>query len=295
MQTHDIKGARFEEPWKRVVESWRRFKRNRVALVSLFFLIFVVFVAVFAPYLAPYPPLKSGVGEPFLRPDLQHLMGTDDIGRDVYSGVIYGTRVSLMIGFIAAWASIIIGIVVGVIAGYFGGKVDVLLMRFTEIFLVIPMAFLAIVIVALLGSSVWNVIAVICVLAWPGTARLTRAEVLSMKEREFVEAARALGVSDVHIMFREILPNTLAPVIVNASIVTAQAILVEAGLSFLGLGDPNQFSWGYMLYLGQRLLVEKAWWTFVFPGAAIFLTVLALYILSDALNETLNPRLKELA
>ena len=254
------------------------------------YLALVVGVALFAPWIAEFPPLLTGVGPAFARPGLPYFMGTDDLGRDIFSGVVHGARVSLGVGVVAATASAFIGVVMGLVAGYFGGRVDVALMRVTEVFFVIPMVFLAILLVAFFGSGIWNVIFVIVILSWPATARLVRGQVLSLKEREFVKAARVLGEGHVFIMFREILPNTLAPIIVNGSIQMAQAIVVEAGLSFLGLGDQNLTSWGVMLFRSQRFLMQEAWWTFVFPGLALFLTVLALNVLADSLNNILNPR-----
>ncbi|MSO92554.1 MAG: ABC transporter permease [Rhodospirillales bacterium] len=254
------------------------------------YLALVVAVAIFASWIAEFPPLQTSVGPAFARPGVPYFMGTDDLGRDIFSGVVHGARVSLGVGFVAATASAFIGVVMGVVAGYFGGRIDVALMRVTEVFFVIPMVFLAILLVAFFGSGIWNVIFVIVILSWPATARLVRGQVLSLKEREFIKAARALGEGHAFIMFREILPNTLAPIIVNGSIQMAQAIVVEAGLSFLGLGDQNLTSWGVMLFRSQRFLMQEAWWTFVFPGLALFLTVLALNVLADSLNNILNPR-----
>lgn len=254
------------------------------------YLAVVVAVALFAPAIAQFPPLQTAVGPAFAVPGVPYFMGTDDLGRDVFSGVVHGARVSLGVGFVAATASAFIGVVMGMAAGYFGGRIDVALMRVTEVFFVIPMVFLAILLVAFFGSGISSVILVIVILSWPATARLVRGQVLSLKEREFVKAARVLGEGHLFIMFREILPNTLAPIIVNGSIQMAQAIVVEAGLSFLGLGDQNLTSWGVMLFRSQRFLMQEAWWTFVFPGLALFLTVLALNVLADSLNNILNPR-----
>jgi len=247
-------------------------------------------LALFAPFLAPFNPLATGK-DSFHRPDSRYLMGTDDLGRDLFSGVLWGARTSLLVGILAALTSTLIGVVVGALAGYYGGMTDDLLMRITEFFLVIPRFFLVLVIVALFGSSIWNVILVIGILSWPVTARLVRVEFLSIKEKEFIEASRAAGATDLRIILRHILPNATPPIVVSGSLQIARAILLEAGLSFLGLGDPNQMSWGVMLYNAQRFL-RHAWWTALFPGIAIFLVVMGFNLVGDGLNDALNPKQK---
>jgi peptide/nickel transport system permease protein len=266
------------------------FLRDPATALALGLIVVVLLAAIGAPFFTPFPPLLTNVGPPFAPPGASHPFGTDDLGRDVMSGVFYGARVSLGIGLAAAVGSSLIGVVVGLLAGYVGGLLDTVLMRVTEIFLVIPMVFLAILFVAFFGSSIWNVLGVIVLLSWPTTARLVRGQVLSLKQREFVQAARLVGERPLFIMFREILPNTLAPIVVNGSIQLAQAIVVEAGLSFLGLGDQTLVSWGIMLYRAQRFLMQDSWWIFVFPGIALFLTVLAFNVMADGLNAVLNPR-----
>lgn len=263
---------------------------SRSGTVAAAFAAAILFLAVAAPLLAPFPPLLTGAGPSMVPPGATHLMGTDDLGRDIWSGVVYGARVSLGVGFAAAIASTAIGLLIGLVAGYRGGITDVLLMRVSEVFFVVPMVFLAILLVAFFGSSLWNVIGVIIVLSWPSTARLVRGQVLSLKERPFVVAAHTLGESSLFIMTREIMPNVMAPVLASAALQVAHAIVVEAGLSFLGLGDPTLISWGVMLFRAQRFLMQDAWWTFTFPGVALFLTVLALTKLSDELNRFLDPR-----
>jgi len=270
----------------------RRYKRNRPAVVGLGIVLFFTAVALLASQIAPYDPFKIAIAQVFESPNANFPMGGDSLGRDVLSGVIYGARVSLIIGFFAASTSAMIGILVGSIAGFFGGKVDALLMRITEIFQTVPAFFMALVLVSLFGSSVWNVIILLGVLSWPRTARLIRAEFLTLKEREFVEASRAVGARNTEIIFGEIMPNALAPVIVDTSMEVGRAILTEAGLSFLGLGDLNQISWGMMLNNAQPYL-RSAWWMAVFPGSCIFILVLALNLVGDGLNDALNPRLKE--
>jgi len=274
----------------RVEHYWRLYRRDKIAVVALLYIILIILVAILAPLITRFPPLLTGAGPSFTPPNAQHLMGTDDLGRDIFSGVIYGARVSMGVGFVAAVGSSLVGLLIGIVAAYYGRIYDTVLMRITEIFFVIPMVFLAILLVAFFGSSIWNVIFVIIILSWPTTARLVRGQVLALKERDFVKASKALGEHGFYIMFIEILPNTLAPIIVNGSIEVARAIVVEAGLSFLGLGDPDLTSWGIMLYKSQRFLVQQIWWTFSFPGAALFFTVLSLNVIADTLNTILNPR-----
>jgi peptide/nickel transport system permease protein len=276
----------------RLSEFWRRYRRNRPAVIGLVVVVLFAAIAIFAQMIAPYDPFKIAIAPIFDGPSAQFLMGSDSLGRDVFSGVVYGARISLMIGFFAASTAAIIGILVGSTAGYLGGIVDIFLMRTTEVFQTIPAFFMALVLATLFGSSVWNVIILLGILSWPRIARLVRAEFLSIKEREFVEAARAVGSTDMEIVFSEILPNSLAPVIVDTSMEVGRAILTEAGLSFLGLGDLNQISWGMMLNNAQPYL-RYAWWMAVFPGVCIFILVLALNLVGDGLNDALNPRLKE--
>jgi peptide/nickel transport system permease protein len=278
-------------PISGVTAFWQRYKRNRLAVLGLGITSVFVALSIVASLISPFDPLKM-VGQPFLPPMGSHPMGTDDLGRDIYSGVLYGSRISLIVGFLAAGTSVAIGMLVGGISGFFGGKIDDLLMRITELFMVIPRFFLALILVALFGANVWNIIFVIGILSWPGTARLVRAEFLSLKEREFVEAAKAQGAKNTSLVFEEILPNATPPIIVNGSLEVARAILLEAGLSFLGLGDPKLPSWGVMLSNAQRF-IRSAWWMAVFPGFAIFLVVLGLNLVGDGLNDALNPRLKE--
>ncbi len=216
-------------------------------------------------------------------------MGTDDLGRDVLTGVIYGARTSLLVGLAVAGMAALIGAAVGILSAYRGGWADDALMRLTEFFQVLPRFFLAVIAIALFGSGLDRVILVLGLTSWPMIARIVRAEVLSLRERDFVLAARALGARDRNIMWRHILPNVLPPLVVTASLLVGEAILVEAGLSFLGLGDPNMVSWGYMLDQA-RAFMRVAWWTAFFPGLAITLTVLGINLAGDGLNDAWNPR-----
>ena len=269
---------------------WNKYSRNRPAVVGLGIVICFVALGLIAPWLAPFKPLDTGPHS-FRPPDATYRMGTDDLGRDILSGVLAGTRVSIAVGLLAALTSTLIGVVIGAAAGYYGRTLDDLLMRVTEFFLVIPRFFLVLVMVALFGNSLWYVILVIGILSWPVTARLVRVECLALREKEFVESTRAVGASDLRIILRHILPNAVPPIVVSGSLQIARAILMEAGLSFLGLGDPNQTSWGVMLYNAQRFL-RQAWWTAAFPGLAIFFIVMGFNLVGDGLNDALNPRQK---
>lgn len=271
----------------------RRFSRNRTAAVGLLLVVGFVTVAALAPMIAPHDPYSMTPA--MLRsPEAGlHLLGTDNYGRDILSGLVYGARVSLAVGLLAALVSLTIGVAVGAIAGYFGGSVDALLMRMSELFQMIPTFFLALIIIALTGSGIGKVIVVIGVLSWPPTARLIRAQVLSLRESDFVEAGRAQGYSHRVLLVREILPNAIPPAIVQGSLDIAQAILLEANLSFFGLGDPSVMSWGTMLHNAQQFVLMGAWWLSIYPGVCIFLTVFAFNVIGDGLNDALNPRLKE--
>jgi len=280
------------EAVKKLRGFWRRYRKNRAAVIGLFIFIGVCAVAAAAPAITWYPPLRSNVAAPFIPPNLNHPYGTDDLGRDLYSTAVYGTRTSLAVGLLAAGFSALIGILVGATSGYYSGKVDDLLMRISEVFLVLPTFLLALIIVAMFGANIQNIIIAIAIVSWPRTARLLRAEFLSLKERDFVEAARVLGSKNVDIMFNEILPSAIYPIIVNASLEVASAILTEAGLSFLGVGDPNVPSWGIMLNNAQSYL-QTAWWMAAFPGVMLLLTCLSLNLVGDGLNDYFNPRLKE--
>ena len=216
-------------------------------------------------------------------------LGTDTLGRNIASGLVYGARVSLMIGLTSTLVALVIGVPLGAVAGYAGGLADDALMGFTELFQTIPSFALAIVLVAILQPSLGSIVLAIGVVSWPPVARLVRGEVLSLKTREYVQAAITIGQSAPRIIFSQVLPNTIAPIIVMGSLMIASAILLESALSFLGLGDPNLMSWGYMVGAGRTRLID-AWWISFFPGLAIFLSVLALNLAGEGLNDALNPR-----
>lgn len=266
---------------------WRSFRRSRAALVALFVLVLYLSAAVFADYVARDPQQTST--EAFRPPGARFVFGTDDLGRDVFSGVVHGARVSLVVGCTVALLGGLIGVAVGATAGYAGGLVDDVLMRVTELFLIPPRFFLALVVAALFGSTYFTLIIVLAVTYWPHTARLVRAEVMSIKGRNFVEAARAVGASHARILLREILPNALPLVVTNVVLMVGGVILVAAGLEFLGLGDGSRISWGYMLHNGEHFM-RDAWWLIFFPALAVSLLVLALNTVGDALNRALDPR-----
>ena len=265
------------------------FARNRFSLAGVFILAAITSVAVTGIWLSPFDPMRSGVGEVMLPPGAAYLMGTDELGRDIFSRVLAATRTSLGVGICAAATSTAIAVVVGALAGFIGGWIDDILMRITEIFQVIPRFFLTVLMVALFGASLMNVVLAIAVLSWPEVARVVRAEVLSLRSRQFVFAAQVAGAGPVTLIMEEILPNALGPIIVNATLQVGQAILLEAGLSYLGLGDPSTVSLGLMIYQAQEIM-RTAWWATAFPGAFIFLTVVSINLVGDGLNDVFNPR-----
>ncbi|GHF39103.1 ABC transporter permease [Seohaeicola zhoushanensis] len=270
---------------------WTRFRFNRGAVIGLVILAVVIATAIAAPFIFPTSPWKM-VQRPFLPPLTQNglPLGTDALGRDVLAGLAHGAYVSLLVGLVSTVVALAIGVPVGALAGYFVGRVDDALMRFTEFFQTIPSFALAIVLLAIFQPSLTFVIIAIAIVSWPPVARLVRGEVLSLRTREFVEAATLQGLGNAQIILRHILPNALPPIIVLASLMVAQAILLESSLSFLGLGDPNIMSWGYMIG-AARTVIRTAWWLSFLPGMAILLTVLALNLIGEGLNDALNPRL----
>jgi peptide/nickel transport system permease protein len=269
----------------------RAFLCNPTAMTGLLFLIAVGLVAIFASTIYPDDPL-SMVARPFLWPgqNAAYPLGTDSLGRDVAAGIVHGSRVSLLVGISATVIGLTIGLIVGTTAGYFGGHVDNILMRLIEIFQTMPSFILLVVLVAIAEPSVTTVTAAIGIVTWPTVARLVRAEFRSLREKDFVLAARGLGYGYARIIVREILPNALPPIVVTASVMVASAILMESALSFMGLSDPNVVSWGSMIGAGRELL-RTAWYLTTLPGLAIVFTVLALNLVGDGLNDALNPRL----
>ena len=276
--------------WRQVV--WPHLKQNRMALGGGFIVLLMFFLALLASLL-PGDPAAIDIKQALLAPSTTHLFGTDDLGRDVFLRMLYGARISLLVGFVAVGISTLLGILVGALAGFYGGWVDALVMRFVDIMLCFPTFFLILAVIAFLDPSIWNIMIVIGITSWMGVARLVRAEFLSLREREFVLAARALGASDLRLMTRHMLPNALSPVLVSATLGIAGAILTESALSFLGIGvQPPTPSWGNMLIAGKQTL-GYAWWLSVFPGLAILITVLGYNLLGEGVRDALDPRLKD--
>ena len=274
-------------------EFWSRLKGNRMAISGLILVLVLFAVALFAPWLAPYDPLSINLKEVLRPPSPAHYLGTDTLGRDVLSRIIFGARISLLVGFVAVGIATLIGLFIGALAGYYGGWVDSALMRLVDLMLCFPILFLILAVIALLGPSIWNIMAVIGFTGWMGVARLVRAEFLSLREREFVTAARALGAGDTRLILRHMLPNALTPVMISATLGVAGAILTESALSFLGLGvQPPTPSWGNILTAGKDN-IEIAWWLSVFPGLAILITVMSYNLLGEGIREAIDPRLKE--
>jgi peptide/nickel transport system permease protein len=270
---------------------------NWMTAIGLSMLLSAIIVAVFAPWIAPYDPkanIKINIDDIYAPPSAAHWFGTDDAGRDVLSNFIYGARVSLIVGFFASFISIAIGGTIGITAGFFGGRIENLLMRFTDIMLVIPDLPLAVVLVALTKPSLWNIIFVIGILGWTGTARLVRSQTLSVKERKFVLRARAIGSSNLHIIRQHIFPLVLPLLVANTVLVISLAILEESTLSFLGLSDPTTLSWGQMLNFAftRGGLSAGAWWSLMMPGLGIVWVVLGCTLLGHGLERILNPRLE---
>ncbi|MFO1330173.1 MAG: ABC transporter permease [Rubrivivax sp.] len=275
-------------PWR---EAWRVFASNKAALLGLALLAAVVMMMLAGPGLYGVAAFDIA-GAPFTPPftDRNLWLGTDYLGRDVLAGVLIGGRATVMVGLAAAAVAVSIGVTVGALAGYFGGWVDLTLSRVTELFQVLPALLFAMVLVTLFQPSLTVVVFAIGVVAWTGTARLARAEFLRLSHLEYANAARAMGAGHGRLMLREILPNALPPLIVSATLIVGAAILFEAGLSFLGLSDPNVMSWGLMIGSNRRNILE-CWWAVTFPGAAIFVTVLAVSLIGDGLNDAFNPKL----
>lgn len=269
----------------------QRITHNRMAMAGAIMIAFMFAMAILAPVIAPDPGLVD-ISRQLQPPSLHAILGTDDLGRDVFARIVYGARISLLVGFVAVGIATLVGILFGAIAGYYGGWIDIVIMRFVDIMLCFPSFFLILAVIAFLEPSIWNIMIIIGLTGWMGVARLVRAEFLSLRERDFVLAVRSLGASDSRIILRHILPNALSPVLVSAALGIAGAILTESALSFLGIGvQPPTPSWGNMLITGKQTL-GTAWWLSLFPGLAILLTVLAYNLLGEGLRDAIDPHLR---
>jgi peptide/nickel transport system permease protein len=279
-----------EAPWRRAIE---KLKRNKLAMFGLAVLTVLTLAAIFAPLITPFDRDFVNMSKLFNPPSSSHWLGTDDLGRDIYTRLVYGARVSMSVGIVSTAISVLIGVVLGAVGGYLGGIVDSIVMRIVDVFMCFPFYLIAVVIAGILGPSLFNLMLISGILNWPKIARIVRAEVLSLRHREFIEASRALGLSSRKIIFKHIIPNTLAPVIVYATLGIAQGILMEAGMSFLGLGVKQPVpSWGNMLSAAQDFSVLVTyWWMWIPPGAMVLLTVLSINFLGDGLRDALDPKI----
>lgn len=293
MQTKKRKD-RFALMKKNLASFWGVYRENAMGIVGLIILLFFALMALIGPYFVTYTSAIEGIEKVLLPPGPEHWLGTDDLGKDVFAGVVIGSRISLLVGLAATVISMVIGAIIGIAAGYYGKNVDTLLMRFTDIFLVIPWLPLMLVMAALLGPSLGNIIFVIGITSWAGTARIIRSQTLSIKERPYVERARAIGSGDAHIMVHHILPNVFPLIFANTILVAAVAILSETTLSFLGMGDPTRLSWGMMLHFAFDMGAVSfgAWWWLIPPGVCVVLVVLGFTFVGYALDEVLNPKLR---
>lgn len=269
---------------------WPRLKRNRLAMAGGFVVVSLFFLSLVASVIAPYHPSEINAWQVLSPPSWSHWFGTDELGRDVFSRVLFGARISLKVGFVAIGIAVVLGSTVGLIAGYYGGWVDTLLMRCVDVMLCFPAFFLILAIITFLEPSIWYIMAVIGLTGWMGVARLVRAEVLTIREMDYIMAARCIGCSNLRIILHHIMPNALSPVLVAATLGVAGAILTESALSFLGIGvQPPTPSWGNILTSGKDY-IEFAWWLSLFPGLAILVTVLAYNLLGEGIRDALDPR-----
>ena len=271
----------------------REFMRNKMALAALIFILAILIFALLAPLVTRYDPTSTDSRSILTAPSREHIFGTDRLGRDIFSRIVYGARISLMIGFIAVGIASLIGVLVGAVAGFYGGLIDYLLMRFVDIMLCFPTIFLILAVISLLEPSIINIMVIIGATGWMGIARLVRAQVLTLKERDFVAAAKVMGAKDSWIISKHLIPNAIGPVLVSATLGVGGAILLESALSFLGIGvQPPTPSWGNILMDGRSTL-GVAWWLTVFPGLFILFTVLSYNILGEALRDALDPKIRE--
>ncbi len=279
---------------KNLASFWGVYRGNAMGVAGAAILLFFALLALIGPYFVTYTSAVEGIEKVLQPPSSIHWLGTDDLGKDVFAGIVIGSRISLLVGLAATLISMFIGAAIGIASGYYGKAVDTLLMRFTDIFLVIPWLPLMLVMAALLGPSLGNIIFVIGITGWAGTARIIRSQTLSIKERPYVERARAIGSGDLHIMAHHILPNVFPLIFANTILVAAVAIISETTLSFLGMGDPTRLSWGMMLHFAFDMggVSFGAWWWLIPPGVCVVLVVLGFTFVGYALDEVLNPKLR---
>ena len=293
-ETGDIEDQRILECQSGDLEDsfWRRFRKNKLALSGAVLVIFMFAVSLLAPFISPYDPANIDISKMLQAPNAEHWFGTDPLGRDILSRMIWGAQISLKVGFVSVGVSLIIGVLLGALAGFYGGKPDRFIMIFVDVMLCFPSFFLILAVIAFLEPSIWNIMIVIGLTSWMGVARLVRAEILSLREQEFILAVRAQGASDARIIFFHLLPNSMAPVLVAATLGIAGAILTESALSFLGIGvQPPTPSWGNILMAGKDNIMI-AWWISVFPGLAILITVLSYNLLGEGIRDIIDPRLR---
>lgn len=292
--TMNVTAVKVEEehtpPWK---EAWQSFRENKLAVIGLGIVVFFIILAIIAPFVAPYSFKDQSLTDRLLPPSGKHWFGTDDFGRDIFSRILYGARLSLWVGFFSVLGSVILGTLFGIVAGYYGRWVDAIISRIFDIMLAFPSILLAIAVVAILGPSLQNALIAIAVINIPNFGRLVRSKVLSVKQEEYIMAARAVGMKDTRILFHHILPNSISPVIVQATLAIATAIIEAAALGFLGLGAQAPTpEWGKMLSDSKQYLVQAPW-TLFFPGVAIMLTVLGFNLMGDGLRDVLDPKMKQ--
>jgi len=274
------------------MDFWNRYKKNKLALTGSAIVVFFFLLSIFAPWISPYDPGAINLQTVLSPPSTAHPLGTDQLGRDVLSRMIWGSQISLKVGFVSTGIAIFIGMILGAVAGYYGRWVDTLIMRSVDIMLCFPTFFLILAVIAFLEPSIWNIMIIIGLTGWMGITRLVRADFISLKERDFVQAARAIGASDFRIIFSHLLPNAMASLLVAATFGIAGAILTESALSFLGIGvQPPTPSWGNILTDGKDN-IDIAWWLSLYPGMAILLTVLGYNLLGEGIRDVLDPRLK---
>ncbi len=273
---------------------WNRYRRNKMGMIGLVLIAFFLVLAIAAHQISPWDPYKMNTGPPFAPPSSEHPLGTNDMGQDLFSQLIHGARISLMVGFVAASVNVAIGTVMGLVSGYFGGKLDEFLMRLIDIMIIIPGIPIMVLIAAYLGPSIWNIIFILVIFGWTSIARVIRSQVLMIKEYPYIEASKAAGAGSLRIIFDHIMPNVVSLILPQAVLSVVGAILGEAGLSFLGLGDPTHVSWGMLLYYAQAYgaFLRNAWWWIIPPGLCITLVGLGFTFVGYALSDIFNPRLR---